>query len=124
MNQIIRNGQTKNSYWILLSVFFAAGVVIIGLAEGMILLGAAIALLVAIIGLTTLHGQFRKDVMRNLSTASPGVGITAATVVAAAVLLRGTDSAIWAVPVLAACASAGLYMWLHRHGRYDESAAT
>ncbi|MET4094153.1 hypothetical protein [Arthrobacter sp. UYCu712] len=89
----------------------------------MILLGAAIALPVVIIGLTVLHGQFRKDVMRSLSAASPGIGITAATVVAVAVLLRGTDSAIWAVPVLAACSSAGLYVWLHRHGRYDESAA-
>ena len=123
MNQIIRNGQIKNAYWILLSVFFAAGVVIIGLAEGIILLVAAIALVVAIVGLTALHGQFRKDVMRSLSTASPGVGITAATVVAVAVLLRGTDSAVWAVPLLAAGASAGLYVWLHRHGRYDESAA-
>ena len=123
MNQTIRNGQTKNAYWILLSVLFAAGVVVIGLAEGLILLGAAIALVVAIVGLTALHGQFRKDVMRSLSTASPGVGITAATVVAVAVLLRGTDSAVWAVPLLAAGASAGLYAWLHRHGRYDESAA-
>ena len=123
MNQIIRNGQIKNAYWILLSVFFAAGVVIIGLAEGIILLVAAIALVVAIVGLTALHGQFRKDVMRSLSTASPGVGITAATVVAVAVLLRGTDSAVWAVPLLAGGASAGLYVWLHRHGRYDESAA-
>lgn len=123
MNQIIRNGQTKNAYWILLSAFFAAGVVVIGLAEGLILLGAAITLVAAIVGLTALHGQFRKDVLRSLSTASPGVGISAATVVAVAVLLRGTDSAVWAVPLLAVGASAGLYMWLHRHGRYDESAA-
>jgi hypothetical protein len=123
MNQIRRIGQTKNAYWILLNVFFAAGVVIVGLAEGLILLGAAIALVVAVVGVTALHGQFRKAVMRSLSTASPGVGITAATVVAVAVLLRGTDSAVWAVPLLAAGASAGLYAWLRRHGRYDESAA-
>ncbi|MCB5282784.1 MULTISPECIES: hypothetical protein [unclassified Arthrobacter] len=123
MNQKIRNGQTKDAYWLLLSFFFAAGVVVIGLAEGLILLGAAIALVVAIVGLTALHGQFRKDVLRHISTASPGVGVTAATVVAVAVLLRGTDSAVWAVPLLAVGASVGLYMWLRRHGRYDESAA-
>ncbi|MDJ0353581.1 hypothetical protein [Pseudarthrobacter sp. PH31-O2] len=123
MNQIIRNGQTKDAYWLLLSLFFAAGVVVIGLAEGLILLGAAIALVVAIVGLTALHGQFRKDVLRHISTASPGVGVTAAAVVAVAVLLRGTDSAVWAVPLLAVGASVSLYVWLHRHGRYDESAA-
>ncbi len=123
MNQKIRNGQTKDAYWLLLSLFFTAGVVVIGLAEGLILLGAAIALVVAIVGLTALHGQFRKDVLRHISTASPGVGVTAATVVAVAVLLRGTDSAVWAVPLLAVGASVSLYMWLRRHGRYDESAA-
>ncbi|WP_445156034.1 hypothetical protein ACTWLI_07670 [Arthrobacter sp. Hor0625] len=123
MNQTMRNGQTKNAYWILLSVFFAAGVVVVGLAEGLILLGTAITLVAAILGLTALHGQFRKDVLRSLSTASPGVGISAATVIAVAVLLRGADSAVWAVPLLAVGASVGLYVWLHRHGHYDESAA-
>ena len=54
MNQIIRNGQTKNAYWILLSAFFAAGVVAIGLAEGLILLGAAITLVAAVVGLTAI----------------------------------------------------------------------
>ena len=123
MNQIGRNGQKKHAYWILLSAFFSAGVAVIGLAKGPILLGAATALVVAIVGLTALHGQFRKDVMRSLSAASPGVGITAAGVVGVAALLRGTESAVWAVPLLSAVASAGLYLWLHRHGRYNGSAA-
>ena len=122
MNQRNRKGQARDAYWVLLSIFFAAGVTIIGLAEGFILLGAALALLTAIVILTSVHGQFRKDVISSLSTASPGVGIGAATVVACAVLLRGTDSALWAVPLLSVGTSIGLYFWLRRHGRYNKSA--
>lgn len=122
MNQRNRNGFTGDAYWVLLSIFFAAGVTIIGRAEGFILLGAGLALLTAIVILASLHGQFRKDVISSLSTASPGVGIGAATVVAGAVLLRGTDSALWAVPLLSVSASVGLYVWLRHHGRYSKSA--
>ncbi|MFS0717884.1 hypothetical protein ABC337_09955 [Arthrobacter sp. 1P04PC] len=123
MNQKNPKGPARDSYWVLLSIFFAAGVAIIGLAEGFILLGASLALLTAIVILTSVHGQFRKDVVGSLSTASPGVGIGAATVVACAVLMRGSASALWAVPLLSVGASIVLYFWLRRNGRYNKSAA-
>lgn len=119
MDMETKVGSSQDSYWILLSVIFAAGIVLIGLAQGAALLWATLTLVVVILGFAALHGQFRKGIVKSLSTASPGLGIAAASIVAVAVLFRGTDVALWVIPILALVTAVGMFAWLRRHGKYE-----
>ncbi|MBT2513415.1 hypothetical protein J7E82_07650 [Arthrobacter sp. ISL-30] len=71
------------------------------------------------------YRQIGRDVQGKFATASPGVGIVGGVFGAAAILVHGTEVAMWAGPLLGLATFIGMYLYLHRFGRfYRDSAET
>ena len=81
-----------------------------------LIMGAAFILFGVLHGLR--YRQVGRNVQGKLATASPGVGVVGGIFGAAAILLSGTPIAIWAGPLLGVVTVLGMYLYLHRFGRF------
>jgi len=71
------------------------------------------------------YRQVGRKIQGKLATASPGVGIVGGIFGAAAVLIHGTQVAIWAGPLLGVLTFLGMYLYLHRYARfYSQTSET
>ncbi|MFF2298608.1 hypothetical protein ACX801_03155 [Arthrobacter bambusae] len=70
------------------------------------------------------YRQLGREIQGKLATANPGAGVVAAVFGGAAVLIHGTPIALWAGPVLGLVTFVGMYLFLHRYGRFHKGATS
>ena len=113
------------NYWLALAAMYGLTLSVVAMAHWPwpLIMGAAFILFGVLHGLR--YRQVGRNVQGKLATASPGVGVVGGIFGAAAILLSGTPIAIWAGPLLGVVTFLGMYLYLHRFGRfYGEPSET
>ena len=113
------------NYWLALAAMYGLTLSVVAMAHWPwpLIMGAAFILFGVLHGLR--YRQVSRNVQGKLATASPGVGVVGGIFGAAAILISGTPLAIWAGPLLGVVTFLGMYLYLHRFGRfYGEPSET
>jgi hypothetical protein len=113
------------NYWLALAAMYGLTLSVVAMAHWPwpLIMGAAFILFGVLHGLR--YRQVGRNVQGKLATASPGVGVVGGIFGAAAILISGTPLAIWAGPLLGVVTFLGMYLYLHRFGRfYGEPSET
>ncbi|GAB2732766.1 hypothetical protein GCM10027038_33980 [Arthrobacter bambusae] len=115
---------TVRNYWLALSALFGVTVSVVSMTDppwSLIMVAAFILFAV----LQAIHyRQLGREIQGKLATANPGAGVVAAVFGGAAVLIHGTPIALWAGPVLGLVTFVGMYLFLHRYGRFHKGATS
>ena len=77
--------------------------------------------LLVILGFVIIHAFATGQVVsgkERFSTATPGVGLLAMIGGGIAILLKGSDVAFWAIPLLSLAGFAGMFWFLSRYGKF------
>lgn len=109
---------TVRNYWLALAAMYGLTLSVVAMAEWPwpLIMGAAFILFGVLHGLR--YRQVGRNVQGKLATASPGVGVVGGIFGAAAILIHGNPVAIWAGPLLGLVTFLGMYLYLHRFGRF------
>jgi len=109
---------TVRNYWLALAAMYGLTLSVVAMAEWPwpLIMGAAFILFGVLHGLR--YRQVGRTVQGKLATASPGVGVVGGIFGAAAILIHGTPVALWAGPLLGLVTFLGMYLYLHRFGRF------
>ncbi|MFD0047020.1 hypothetical protein ACFVGV_17700 [Pseudarthrobacter scleromae] len=110
---------TARNYWLSLAAMYGLTLSVVAVAEmpWPLIMGGAFILFAVLHSIR--HRQIGRKIQGKLATASPGVGVVGAVFGAAAVLIHGTPIALWAGPLLGVIAFLGMYLYLHRFGRFN-----
>ncbi|MFJ4028911.1 MULTISPECIES: hypothetical protein [unclassified Paenarthrobacter] len=107
----------ERRYWLVLSLVYGVSLEIIGFAQGIWPVIFPLAAVVFIVVHAFANGQVLSGNQR-FSTATPGVGLLAMVGGAVAVILRDTEIAFWAIPLLGVAGFAMMMWFLNRYGKY------
>lgn len=118
MNRDETTLSTRSKYWLTLSGLLAAVVLTVGLASVPMVFVLGGALMIGFLAAGVLYGQFQKDAVRSGTLAAPFPLLLAIVAFNVALLLRGSELALFLVPVLAAALFAICYLWSIKHGPY------
>ncbi|WP_314194747.1 hypothetical protein [uncultured Arthrobacter sp.] len=119
-----RNATVRN-YWLALAAMYGLTLSVVAMADWPwpLFMGGAFILFAILHSIR--YRQVGQKVEGKLATASPGVGVVGGIFGAAAVLIHGTPVAIWAGPLLGVITFLGMYLYLHRYGRfYSQTSET
>ncbi|MDQ4500706.1 hypothetical protein [Sinomonas sp. ASV322] len=111
--------KSPRRYWIELSAAFAVALDVSVVMPGLALMAAMLlGLVVATFIHAVYYGQIGRHIQGKFATATPGMGLTGMPFAAAALLLRGTEIAYWAGPLLAAAGFVVMFLFLDRFGKF------
>ncbi|MEA5454048.1 hypothetical protein SPF06_04860 [Sinomonas sp. JGH33] len=118
------NSRTSpRQYWFGLSLVYGLSLSILALATPVWLFVFIPAAILFIVLQAVYYGQIGRNIQGRLATATPGVGVLATTGGAIAVLLRGSDAAYWAGPLLALAGFVAMFLFLSRFGRFHPNSS-
>ncbi|WP_422936231.1 hypothetical protein [Sinomonas sp. P47F7] len=115
-------GKSPRRYWAELAGAFALSLSVIATAPGLVW---PISFLVAFVAFIVVHaiyyGQVGRHIQGRLVTATPGAGALAMLFGAGALLLRGSEIAYWAGPLLAVAGFVVMFLFLDRFGKFYQA---
>ena len=108
----------QRGYWLGLSAMYSLALSVVAMSDGFWpwVMGAAFIVFVVVQGLY--YRQIGREVQGRFATANPSVGIIAGVFGLGAILLHGSEWALWAGPLLGLATFASLYAYLLRFGRF------
>lgn len=111
---------TVRNYWLVLAAMYGLTLSVVAMTDWPwpLFMGAAFILFAVLHGIR--YRQVSRKIQGKLATASPGVGVVGSIFGAASVLIHGTQVAIWAGPLLGLLTFVGMYLYLHRFGRFHQ----
>jgi heme A synthase len=115
---LMNKNTISRNYWLGLAAMYGLTLSVVAVAEmpWPLIMGGAFILFAVLHSIR--YRQLGRKIQGKLATASPGVGVVGAVFGAAAVLIHGTPIALWAGPLLGIIAFLGMYLYLHRFGRF------
>ncbi|WP_136609314.1 hypothetical protein [Sinomonas albida] len=110
--------KSSRQYWLGLSLVYAVSLSVFTLAPDSWPLVFVMAALLFLIVQAAYYGQIGRKIQGTFATATPGVGLLAMTGGAIAILLRGSQAAYWAGPLLSVAGFVAMFFFLNRFGRF------
>lgn len=116
MNTSIQNAE--RNYWLGLSAMYGLTLSVVAMAVWPWPLIMVAAFLLFAVLQAVHYRQLGRHIQGKLATASPGVAALGGTFGLGAILLQGAPFALWAGPLLGLVTFVGMYLYLHRFGRF------
>lgn len=110
--------EEATKYWLSLSLLFAAMTIVLILLQGWLMIIGLVVLIAGMVLITAKHGQFDKNARSQMPPSSSMLPLVAIAFFAVALLVRATEFALYAAPILSVLAGVAVFYTMKKSGLY------